>query len=109
MDDEYYSLKAQVIKAMAHPSRLRMIDALSRGELCVCDLQKIVGSDMSTVSKHLSVMKNAGIVRDRKAGLQVFYSLRVPCIVQFFSCIEAVMAERYGAFSNLILSREPSR
>jgi DNA-binding transcriptional ArsR family regulator len=94
MDDQRYRARAEIIKAMAHPSRLAMIDALAEGELCVCELQRIVGSDMSTVSKHLSVMRNAGIVTDRKRGLQVFYRLRVPCIVQFFGCIEAVMESR---------------
>lgn len=97
-DEELYRAKAQVIKAMAHPSRLMIMDALSKGERCVCDLQRIVGSDMSTVSKHLSLMKNAGIVRDRKVGQQVFYSLRVPCILRFFDCIEAVLADRYSVF-----------
>lgn len=94
--DETYQLKALIIKAIAHPSRLMIIDALAEGEKCVCDLQAIVGSDMSTVSKHLSVMKAAGIVRDRKAGLQVFYSLRVPCILQFLGCVETVMRSRFA-------------
>ena len=91
---EIYKLKAQIIKAMGHPSRLMMIDALAEGEKCVADLQQIVGSDMSTVSRHLSVLRNAGIVDDRKEGLQVFYSLRVPCIMNFFGCVAAVMEER---------------
>jgi len=96
MSTERYLLKAQIIKALAHPSRLMIIDALAKQEMCVCDLQGIVGSDISTVSKHLSVMKNAGIVKDRKAGQQVFYSLRVPCIMQFFGCVEAVLAARFA-------------
>lgn len=91
-----YKLKAQIIKAMAHPSRLMIIDELAKGERCVCDLQRVVGADMSTVSKHLAVMRNAGIVEDRKAGLQVFYRLRVPCILKFFGCVEAVMASRFA-------------
>lgn len=92
-----YKHKAQIIKAMGHPSRLRMIDALAEGEKCVQELQAQVGSDMSTVSKHLSVLRHAGLVNDRKQGLQVFYSLRVPCIINFFGCVEAVMAEQFGA------------
>ena len=75
---DQYKRRAQIIKAMAHPSRLAMLDALAEGERCVCDLQKIVGSDMSTVSKHLTVMKAAGLVEDRKEGLWVHYRLRVP-------------------------------
>ena len=86
-----YDRRAQVLKAMAHPSRLMIIDALSMGEKCVGDLTAIVGSDPSTVSKHLSIMRAAGIVVDDKRGLQVFYRLRVPCIIQFFGCVEAVM------------------
>jgi ArsR family transcriptional regulator len=68
-----------------------MVDALAEGEQCVCKLQELVGSDISTVSKHLSLMKEAGIVEDRKVGQQVFYRLRVPCITNFFGCVEAVM------------------
>ncbi len=90
-DQNLYRLKAGVIKAMAHPSRLMMIEALKDGERCVCELQALVGSDMSTVSKHLSVMKNAGIVSDRKQGLMVLYSLRCPCILDFLGCIDAVI------------------
>lgn len=88
-----YEAKAKIIKALAHPSRLMMVDALAEGEKCVCELRELVGADLSTVSKHLSVMKNAGIVDDRKVGQQVYYRLRVPCIIKFFGCIEAVMRE----------------
>jgi len=96
MNDEkrIYEAKAAVIKALGHPSRLMMVDELAKGERCVCDLRAIVGSDMSTVSKHLSVLKAAGIVEDDKRGLQVFYRLRVPCILSFFGCVEAVLREQ---------------
>jgi ArsR family transcriptional regulator len=86
-----FEARARIIKAMAQPTRLFIIDELSRGERCVCDLTEMVGADVSTVSKHLSVMKNAGIVRDEKRGSQVFYSLRVSCIINFFSCVESVL------------------
>jgi len=91
VDRDAYKQKATIIKAMAHPSRLIIIDALAEGEKCVCELQRLVGSDLSTVSKHLSVMKSAGIVTDRKEGLQVFYRLRVPCVLRFFECVDAVL------------------
>ena len=92
-DVETYGFRAGVIKAMAHPSRLMIIDALSEGERCVCELQELVGSDLSTVSKHLSVLRNSGIVAGRKEGLQVFYRLRVPCILNFFGCVDAVIQD----------------
>ena len=90
-DREAYERKAQIIKALAHPSRLMIVDALSEGEKCVAELTEIVGSDMSTVSKHLTLMKSAGVVVDRKQGLQVIYRLRVPCILKFFGCVDAVL------------------
>ena len=83
--------RATVLKAMAHPTRLFIIEELEKEERCVCDLTKQVGADVSTVSKHLSVLKQAGIVIDDKRGNQVFYSLRVPCILDFFGCVESVL------------------
>jgi DNA-binding transcriptional ArsR family regulator len=85
--------RTQVMKALAHPSRLAMVDALASGELCVCDLQALVGADMSTVSKHLSLLKAAGIVLSAKRGQWVWYRLRVPCLLSFFSCVDAVFAD----------------
>ena len=85
--------RARVMKALAHPTRLFIVDELSRGERCVCELTEGIGADMSTVSKHLSVLKGAGIVSDDRRGVQVFYRLRVPCILNFFGCVEAVLEE----------------
>ncbi len=83
--------RARVIKAMAHPTRLFIIEELEKEERCVCDLTEQIGADVSTVSKHLSVLKQAGIVSDDKRGNQVFYRLRVPCILNFFGCVESVL------------------
>jgi DNA-binding transcriptional ArsR family regulator len=87
-----YEARAQIIKAMAHPTRLFIVDELSRsGERCVCELTEMVGVDMSTVSRHLALLKGAGIVEDEKRGLQVYYRLRVRCVLDFFECVESVM------------------
>jgi DNA-binding transcriptional ArsR family regulator len=88
-----YKQRAKVIKALAHPSRLLIVDELTKGERCVCTLTELVGADISTVSKHLALMKRAGLVEADKRGLQVFYRLRCPCILRFFDCIEAVIEE----------------
>lgn len=88
---EDFMARAKVMKALAHHSRLMMVEELSRGERCVCDLQTLVGNDISTVSKHLSILKNAGIVEDEKRGKQVFYRLRVPCVLNFFHCLDSVL------------------
>ena len=93
-DRARYEARATVIKAMGHPTRLFIVEELSRQERCVCELTEMVGADVSTVSKHLSVLKNAGIVQDEKRGSQVFYSLLVPCVLNFFSCVESVLETR---------------
>jgi ArsR family transcriptional regulator len=97
-----YEARAGVIKAMGHPTRLFIVEELSRGERCVCDLTAMIGADVSTVSKHLSVLKHAGIVQDDKRGAQVFYSLLVPCVMNFFSCVEAVLDHRARGHAELI-------
>ena len=87
-----YEARAKIIKALAHPARLLIVDELAEhGERCVCELTDLVGSDMSTVSRHLSQLKEAGIVEDDKRGQMVFYRLRVKCLMKFFECIESVM------------------
>jgi DNA-binding transcriptional ArsR family regulator len=87
-----YETRAQIIKALAHPSRLFIVDQLGQtGEKCVCELTELVGADMSTVSKHLAILKAAGIVDDQKRGSMVFYRLRVKCVMDFFRCVESVL------------------
>jgi ArsR family transcriptional regulator len=86
-----FEARAQIIKAMAHPTRLFIVDELSRRERCVQELTEMIGSDVSTVSKHLSILRNVGIVEDEKRGVNVYYSLRCPCVLHFFSCVESVL------------------
>lgn len=87
----HLAARARVLKAMAHPSRLLIIEELEKAERCVCDLTEMIGADVSTVSKHLAVLRQAGIVLTEKRGNQVFYRLRVPCILNFFGCVESVL------------------
>ncbi len=87
-----YEARAKIIRALAHPARLLIVDELAEhGDRCVCELTELVGSDMSTVSRHLAQLKEAGIVELEKRGKMVFYRLRVTCLMQFFDCIEAVI------------------
>jgi DNA-binding transcriptional ArsR family regulator len=91
---EQASLKADVLKALAHPARLMMVEALAKGERCVCELNELFAADHSTVSKHLSILKQAGLVSDRKDGLKVYYRLECPCIISFIKCISGVVQSK---------------
>jgi len=83
-----YEKRVIILKAMAHPTRLFILDQLKEGALCVCDINEMIDADMSTISKHLSVLKKAGLVSSIKQGLQVHYSLEMPCVLDSFLCIE---------------------
>ena len=87
-------LKADVLKAISHPTRLMIVEMLAAGEKCVCELNEAFDADHSTISKHLSVLRKAGVVSDRKEGLKVFYKLEVSCIVNFINCITSVIETR---------------
>lgn len=94
--------RAKIIKALAHPSRLFMVEELSRKARCVGELTEMIGADVSTVSKHLSVLKTAGIVQDQRQGSQVYYALRMPCIRNFFDCIDSVLMANLKAHMQLV-------
>lgn len=85
---------ARVFHALGNTARLRMTEELAGGERCVADLVALVELSWSTVSRHLSVMRSVGIVKDRKRGNQVFYSLALPCVATFASCLTAAAKGR---------------
>ena len=99
-----YALRAKIVKAMAHPTRLFIIDQLMKGERCVCELIEMVGDDPSTISKHLSLMKSAGLLEDEKRGLKVFYKLKYRCLTGYLDCIDRVLtnnSKEYVKFASL--------
>jgi DNA-binding transcriptional ArsR family regulator len=89
-----YEKQAEVAQAIAHPLRLAILDFLRDKEQCVCDIAKAAGSERSNISRHLSVMVSAGVLVSRKEGLKVFYRLKCPCILDFFSCITKVLRQQ---------------
>lgn len=103
-----YKKLARVIKAIAHPGRLQLLDILKKGDLCVCELQCLIkdnpdcidhihgdiGSDISTISRHLSQMRDAGIIEDRREGKKIIYHLKIPCILDFIDCILEAMKNK---------------
>ena len=89
-----FEAQAQIMKALSHPTRLFIVQELANGEKCVCELTGMVGADTSTISKHLSIMKNAGIVDCEKRGTSIYYSLKMKCVLSFFTCVNKVLKKR---------------
>lgn len=80
--------RTAVFKALGHPARLKMVDALGDGERCVCELVEVAGLKWPTVSRHLAILKQAGVVEDEKRGKQVFYRLKLCCIADMNNCLD---------------------
>lgn len=93
-----FAKHAKIFKALAHESRLVIVDRLSRGECSVGDLRELVGSDLSTVSKHLALLRAHGMVEDRREGTTVYYRLRTPCVCNIFTCATQVLKEVRGKY-----------
>ena len=90
-DMQKYEMQAEILAAIAHPLRVAIVQYLSDGERSVGDIAEHLGANRSNVSRHLSVMNRAGLTVTRKEGVTVYYSLRTPCILNFFSCAMDVL------------------
>ena len=87
-EDQLLLAQAKIFKALGHPKRLRMAAALCSGEQCVCTLQTLVDEDMSTVSRHLGVLRESGIISGRKRGTYMYYHLNMHCLQTVLGCTE---------------------
>ncbi|PKL23156.1 MAG: transcriptional regulator [Spirochaetae bacterium HGW-Spirochaetae-3] len=96
LDRQRLARRAAILKSLAHPSRLLIIEMLEKSPRCVGELTEAIGADITTVSKHLSVMKRAGLVRDEKHGTYSEYSLVCNCVSHLVDCIEEGMDARSG-------------
>ncbi|OGF50250.1 MAG: hypothetical protein A2231_04760 [Candidatus Firestonebacteria bacterium RIFOXYA2_FULL_40_8] len=90
-----YQLQAEILKALAHPVRIKIVEFLAGGEQCVCKIVPVAGGERTGVSKHLGILTKAGILSARKKGLFVYYSLKTGCVCNFLSCCENVIAEQF--------------
>ena len=104
MNLQLYEKQADVAKAMAHPVRMAALEYLKDGEQCVCDIAEAVGTERSNLSKHLSVMVNAGVLASRKEGLKVMYRVKTPCILKFLDCLEDCLREQMAEQQELLKS-----
>ena len=98
-----YEARARIAKALAHSTRLMLLDALQqKGEMCVGEMTALAGSDQSTVSKHLAILRDTGLVGVRKQGSMSYYSVTCQCLEGFFGCMESVLAENIRAQQVLV-------
>ena len=94
--DTLAKAKAGIFKALGHPTRLLLVEALVKREHCVCELVELVPGAQATTSRHLEVLRRAGVVRRRREGVRMIYSLALPCLLEAMPCVtEALRARRH--------------
>jgi len=84
--------QSQVFKALGHFGRMAIVHALAGGEVCACDLAVAAGCSPSAASRHLLVLRHAGLIVDERRGQQIFYRLTCPCVLTFAECLNRVDA-----------------
>ena len=89
-----YEIQAEIFKAIGHPIRLQIVKFLQDGEHTVTEIVRAVNAEQSNVSRHLSLLRQAGVLSSRKEGLKVYYSLRIPTLTQMLSCVNDVVRSR---------------
>lgn len=91
MEREQLQARARVLKALANPDRLKLVDLLSRGECCLCELQPRFALSKSTLSRHVDVLRRVGMVTERRVGVRIFLRLATPCILRALDCAMQVV------------------
>jgi len=102
MKEDEARLKAEILKALANPVRLKIVEELSRGDRCACEMIEIAKVDVSVLSRHMAQLKNTGIVSEEKKGVRVYYHLACPCILQALECTVGVLQNRVKKIRKVI-------
>lgn len=105
MNQAAYEAKARVMKALASPARLMILDELKAGERCLCELQPLFKQEKSTLSRHVRELCDVGILAERRDGVRVYLSLATPCILTIFDCVMGVIKSEAKRTSRLVSQR----
>ena len=91
MDTTHF--RAEILKALGQPTRLKIIDFLRDGERCVCEIFPAIGEEQSNTSRHLNLMVSTGILFRRKEGVKIFYALKHPEIIELVDLATQIMTQ----------------
>jgi DNA-binding transcriptional ArsR family regulator len=88
---ELVELRAEILKALGQPTRLKIIDFLRDGERCVCEIFPAIGEEQSNTSRHLNMMLAAGVLSRRKDGLKIYYAIKHPEILAVMDIVTGIV------------------
>lgn len=92
VETQPYEAQAQLLKVLTHPARLAILEILRDGEHCVCHMEAYLGFRQSYISQQLSVLREAGLIQDRRDGWNVFYRVIEPRIFEVIKAVEQMIA-----------------
>ncbi len=99
---ELIDFRTDVLKALAQPTRLKILDFLREGERCVCEIFPAIGEEQSNTSRHLNMMLSAGVLSRRKDGLKIYYVIKHPQIVEILDIVTIIVKWEIGGRHNLL-------
>ena len=91
MEERVLELKAEVLKALAQPTRLKILELLRNGERCICEIVPAINGEQSNISRHISLMQKSHLVTTRKDGVKVMVKVRDPRIYDILDGIGLVL------------------
>lgn len=100
--EDIFELHAAVCQTLSHPKRLRILAALRAGELSVGELARRLRLPKANLSQHLALLRSRGVLRARRRGANVFYSVSNPKIIRAFDLMRAVLEERLAMSQALV-------
>jgi ArsR family transcriptional regulator len=97
MEEKITSMKSDFFKALAHPTRVRILEHLARTgeEVCVCELIEDLGIEQSNLSQHLSVLRKQQIITSTKVGLKVMYTIKYPEVLTILENVQKILAQHF--------------
>lgn len=102
-----YRLPAKLLKALAHPVRLRILNALREDEECVCHLTALVHHRQAYVSQQLRFLRQAGILQDRKDGLRVYYRIKDPRVFEALDIVQVLVGAKTDLVPHQVIAACP--
>jgi len=100
--DELTVVRAEILKALAQPTRMKIIEFLRDGERCVCEIFPAIAEEQSNTSRHLNMMQNCGILARRKEGIKIFYALKHPEVLQILELAMVILKKEISGRSDLL-------
>jgi DNA-binding transcriptional ArsR family regulator len=104
MEERVLELKAEILKALAQPTRLKILELLRNGEKCICEIVPALNGEQSNISRHISLMQKSNLVTTRKDGVRVMVKVRDPEIFHILDRVGAVLRNQMNEQTRLLKS-----